>query len=202
MPKVTQEHADARRQQIIDAAYRCFAQKGFHQASMRDICAEAGLSAGAIYTYFKSKEDIIEASFAFDYQRSLPLFDNAAKAPDPMAAIDELIDVFIAGLQSAAELGADRVNIQGWGEALVNPRLMSPLRESIQGFPKLLARLIRRAQKAGAIDPKIDAEAAGQLILSTYLGLYLQKAFIPELNVKKYRAVVHALLHGEFAGNS
>lgn len=199
MPKVTQEHAAARRRQIIDAAYRCFAQKGFHQASMRDICAEAGLSAGAIYTYFKSKEDIIEASFAFDHQRSLPLFENAAKIADPLAAIDTLIDTFYAGLQDAAALGADRVNIQGWGEALVNPRLMSPLRESIHDFPKLLARLIRRAQKAGAIDPKIDAEAAGEVILSTYLGLYLQKALIPDLNVKKYRGVVHALLHGTFA---
>lgn len=202
MPKVTQQHSDARRRQIIDAAYRCFARKGIHQASMRDICAEAGLSAGAIYTYFKSKEDIIEASFAFDHQRSLPLFDNAAKAPDPMAAIDELIDVFFAGLQSAAELGADRVNIQGWGEALVNPKLMTPLRETMRDFPKMLARLIRRAQKAGVIDPKIDAEAAGQFILSTYFGLYLQKAFVPDLNVKKYRAVVHAMLHGEFAKTS
>jgi AcrR family transcriptional regulator len=199
MPKVTQEHSDARRQQIIDAAYRCFAQKGFHKASIRDICAEAGLSAGAIYTYFKSKEDIVEASFAFDYQRSLPLFDNAAKAPDSMAAIDGLIDVFFAGLQSAAEIGADRVNIQGWGEALVNPKLMTPLRETMRDFPMMLARLIRRAQKAGDINPKIDADAVGQVIVSTYLGLYLQKAFIPELNVKKYRAVVHAVLHGEFA---
>jgi AcrR family transcriptional regulator len=199
MPKVTQEHSDARRQQIIDAAYRCFAQKGFHKASIRDICAEAGLSAGAIYTYFKSKEDIVEASFAFDYRRSLPLFDNAAKAPDSMAAIDGLIDVFFAGLQSAAEIGADRVNIQGWGEALVNPKLMTPLRETMRDFPMMLARLIRRAQKAGDINPKIDADAVGQVIVSTYLGLYLQKAFIPELNVKKYRAVVHAVLHGEFA---
>src|SRR5512143_3703890 len=123
MPKVTEAHSAARRQQIIDAAYRCFARKGFHQATMRDIYTEAGLSAGAVYHYFKSKEDIIQASFVFDYQRSLPVFEQAANDPDPLVAIDQLIDFFYAGLQSAAELGADRVNIQGWGEALINPPL-------------------------------------------------------------------------------
>ncbi len=169
---------------------------------MRDICAEAGLSMGAIYTYFKSKEDIVEASFAFDYQRSLPIFESADRNPDPMAAIDTLIDTFYAGLESAAALGADRVNIQGWGEALVNPRLMAPLRETMQDFPKLLGKLIKRAQKTGIINPKVNAEAIGQVIVSSYLGLYLQKAITPELDVGKYRAAVRALLHGTFANES
>jgi len=62
VPKVSEEHADARRQQIIDAAYRCFARKGFHQATMRDIYEEAGLSPGAVYHYFDSKDEIIRAS--------------------------------------------------------------------------------------------------------------------------------------------
>src|SRR5215218_9949850 len=106
MPKVTEEYTLARRQQIIDAAYRCFARKGFHQTTMREIYAEAGLSPGAIYHYFASKEDIIEASFIFDYQRSRPIFERLASDPDPVAAIDHLIDFFYTGLESAAALGA------------------------------------------------------------------------------------------------
>lgn len=199
MPKITQEHADAQRRKIIDAAYQCFARSGFHQTTMRQICEEAKLSTGAIYTYFNSKEDIIQASFAFDYQRSLPLFDLADKDADPVAAIDNLIDTFFAGLQDAAMLGADRVNIQGWGEALVNPRLMAPLRDSLVELPKRLARLIRRAQKAGVVPTEVNTEATGQVIVSSYLGLYLQKAVNPDLDIRKYRAAVHALLHGAFA---
>ena len=41
MPKVAKEHGEARRRQIIDAAYRCFARKGFHQTTMRDIYEQA-----------------------------------------------------------------------------------------------------------------------------------------------------------------
>lgn len=198
MPKVTPAHMEDRRRQIIDAAYRCFARKGFHQTTMRNICLEAELSAGAVYTYFKGKEEIIEASFAFDYERGLPIFEAAAKDPDPIAAIDRIIDLFYAGLESAAALGADRVNIQGWGEAMVNPRLMIPLRETMDKFSKLLSKLIKRGQTAGVIRPAVNADAIGQVIVSTYLGLYLQKALAPELDIGAYRAAVHALLHGTF----
>lgn len=196
MPKVSEEYSDARRQHIIDAAYRCFARKGFHATTMRDIYAEAGLSPGAIYHYFDSKNDIIEASFIFDYQRSRPVFERAAENPDPLAAIDELIDFFYAGLESAAAPGADRVNIQGWGEALYNPRLSAPLREFIHDFRELLAGLIRGGQAAGKIDGKIDPEAVGEVVLSSFLGLYLQKAILPELEVGRYKEVVLTLIHG------
>lgn len=199
MPKVTEAYTDTRRQQIIDAAYRCFARKGFHQTTMRDIYGEAGLSPGAIYHYFDSKDDIIEASFIFDHQRSLPVLQEAIDDPDPMVTIDRLIWFFYAGLESAAELGANRVNIQGWAEALVNPRLLGPLQKTFFDFRARLAQVIRRGQATGAIDPAIDPEAAGEVILSSYLGLYLQKAIIPDLDVVPYREVVLALFKGKFA---
>jgi AcrR family transcriptional regulator len=202
MPKVSEAYIDTRRQQIIDAAYRCFARKGFHQTTMREIYAEAGLSPGAIYHYFDSKDDIIEASFIFDHERSLPVLEQAIDDPDPLVAIERLIDFFYAGLQSAADLGANRVNIQGWGEALVNPRLLVPLQDSIYAFRDRLGRLILRGQKARKINPEIDPEAAGEVILSTYLGLYLQKALVPEVDVSRYKDVVTALLHGISQKNS
>lgn len=61
MPRVSQSYLDARRRQIMDAAITCFAREGFHRATMQDIVAETGLSAGAIYRYFWSKEDIVAA---------------------------------------------------------------------------------------------------------------------------------------------
>lgn len=78
MPKVSKEYSAACRQQIIDAAYRCFARKGFHQSTMRDIYEEAQLSPGAVYNYFSGKDAIIQASFEGDSQRGATLFANAA----------------------------------------------------------------------------------------------------------------------------
>src|SRR5215210_1166030 len=48
-----------RRDEILSAAQRCFVRTGFHQTSMQEICAEAGMSAGNLYRYFPSKEAII-----------------------------------------------------------------------------------------------------------------------------------------------
>lgn len=198
MPKVTETYLDTRRKQIIDAAYRCFARKGIHQTTMRDIYAEAGLSAGAIYHYFSSKEEIIEASFVFDFQRGLPVFEEAAQNPDPFGAIASLLGFFYAGLESAAALGADRVNIQGWAEALINPRLLTSLRETLQSFLEQLSIVIQRGQATGEIAHELDPKAVGEVILSSYLGLYLQKAFNPNLDVSTYKEAVLALIQGRF----
>src|SRR5262249_31284974 len=61
MPKVTQEHVDARRRQILSAALRAFAREGFHRTTMQDIFREAELSPGAGYSNFTVKDELIAA---------------------------------------------------------------------------------------------------------------------------------------------
>src|SRR3712207_9349329 len=61
MPRVTDEHRLARREQILDAATATFAAQGFQATGMAEIIAASGLSAGAVYRYFTSKDQLIEA---------------------------------------------------------------------------------------------------------------------------------------------
>ena len=61
MARVTEAHVEARRNQILDAAWSCFAKRGFHQTTMQDIATDAGISAGAIYRYYASKEAVLAA---------------------------------------------------------------------------------------------------------------------------------------------
>ena len=69
MPKLTPETQLARKHQIIEAALDCFATKGFANLSMADIIKASGLSAGSIYSHFKSKDEILSASadYAFSF---------------------------------------------------------------------------------------------------------------------------------------
>lgn len=194
MPKVTEAHSAARRQQIIDAAYRCFARKGFHQATMRDIYAESGLSVGAVYHYFSSKDAIIQASFEFDYERSLALLTAAMENDDPLKALHELIDFFFRGLANAAELDAGRVNVQGWGEALVNPPLRETLQRLLGQYLAALSHIIQNAQTLGQLDPSLDPHSLGRVLLALYYGLELQTAFNPAINITTYAATVQTLL--------
>jgi AcrR family transcriptional regulator len=194
MPKVTEAYSAARRQQIIDAAYRCFARKGFHQATMRDIYEEAKLSPGAVYHYFPSKDAIIQASFEFDYQRSLALFEAATASDDPLNALTKLIAFFFRGLEGAAELGADRVNVQSWGEALINPPLRESLQRVMEQYLAALTQIVRRAQALGQLDQSFDPHALGRILLSLYYGLELQKALDSGVDIAAYGAAVAALL--------
>ncbi len=194
MPKVTEAHSAARRQQIIDAAYRCFARKGFHQTTMRDIYAEANLSPGAVYHYFDSKDAIIQASFEFDFQRSRALFEAAVASDDPLKALHELLDFFFHGLEGAAALGATRVNVQGWGEALVNPPLLETIRRVLDDYLDALSQIIGKAQAAGQIERSLDPRSVGRMLLSLYYGLELQKALDTEVEVDTYAAAIKTLL--------
>src|SRR6266508_4095487 len=79
-----------RRGEILAAAQRCFARSGFHQASMQEICAEAGMSPGGLYRYFPSKEAIIAGIAERD----------RADAAQQFAAVDRAGNFFegLAGL--------------------------------------------------------------------------------------------------------
>lgn len=194
MPRVTEAHSAARRQEIIDAAYRCFARKGFHQTTMREIYAEANLSPGAIYHYFDSKDAIIRASFEFDSQRGMALFEAAMVRDDPIRAIHELIDFFFKGLESAAALSAPRVNVQGWGEALVNPPLQNALQKIFEQNLEALKQIINTAQARGEIDPALNSSAVARMVLSLYYGLELQLALYGKVDVEQYATAVKTLL--------
>ena len=194
MPRVSQEYSEARRRQIIDAAYRCFARRGVHQTTMRDIYREAELSPGAVYHYFDSKAEIIEASFDFDYRRSLDLFTAAGESDDPLHALTDLLDFLFQGLKGAASLGAGRANVQGWGEALVNPRLLGTIRRVLDSYLNAVSKVIRRAQALGQMDSTIDPGSMSRLLLSLYQGLELQRALDEDIDMDGYTSAAKTLL--------
>jgi AcrR family transcriptional regulator len=123
MPRVSQEHLDARRRQILDAARRCFVRNGFHATSMQDVLSEANLSAGAVYRYFRSKDDII-AAIAIDALAEVTsafedVFDT--DTPPPVEEVLGRILTTIQRLDDTQDLA--KVAIQVWGEALRSPTL-------------------------------------------------------------------------------
>ena len=78
MARVTQEHLDARRRQILEAAIVQFGQKGIDPAAatIDDIAAEAGLSKGSIYSYFKNKDELLDAIIELSIETDQALFTD------------------------------------------------------------------------------------------------------------------------------
>lgn len=120
MPKVTEEYRTARRAEIAQAALRCFARNGFAATSMADIIAESGLSAGAIYGHFTSKDELMEltASEILD-ARFLEVAE--ARTLQPLPTPGEIVRLLVTGLTT--HIVDIQLLVQVWGQVPINPRL-------------------------------------------------------------------------------
>src|SRR5271155_2829450 len=94
MPKVTQQHRDARREQILAAARRCFLRDGFHATSMQDLFTESGLSSGAVYSYFASKDDVITAIAEENMRDVMAMIHDVASSQPGRPVGTVLADIF------------------------------------------------------------------------------------------------------------
>ena len=147
MPKVSQEYRDERRAHILAAARRCFVRDGFHGTSMQDLVAEAGMSSGAVYRYFPSKDAIIEAIAAQNLDQVVGVVrDSLDRGLGVGEAMASVLD-YVAHRHAEDDFAA--VALMVWSEALRNPVLASRLRESNEAAIKLLSA---QAQAAGRHD--------------------------------------------------
>jgi len=199
MPKVTEAHIEARRAQIIGAACECFINKGFHQTTIRDICAAAGLSAGAVYGYFKSKEELVEAMAEMGRQNTRALLGPIDRQkPAPRALANELANA-VSGLDTEGGAASTRLDLQLWGEALHSPQLRRLFLEAFENVKEPFAELVRDGQKRREINKKLDPDAAARVMSAICLGFVVQKAMEPDADYSGFVEVVSALLEGNFA---
>ena len=179
MPRVTPEHTAARRQQILDAAQACFLRDGFHQTTMADIQRESGLSAGAIYLYFKSKDDIILAL------ASAILEAVGGILPPDMPQVDmplELPQLVVGFIRSADRLDEERgifpLVIQIWSEAIRNPRLRERLMADLDQLRAQVEQLVAAWQAEGGIAATATPAATTLALIGIGQAFVLQRTLL------------------------
>jgi AcrR family transcriptional regulator len=194
VPRVDESYLLRRRQQIMDAAIRCFARDGFHAATMQDIVAETGLSAGAIYRYFRSKEDIVAAIAAGHHGPEAAALAAASTQDDVGTALRAIARASLGRLADAGEQQWRRVTVQVWGEALRSDRIMDIVRGGLDEPVAVLAGLLARGQRDGSVPPDIDPLGAARVCAAIFQGLVLQQAWDPDTDVEAYIGAVLALI--------
>jgi TetR/AcrR family transcriptional regulator, transcriptional repressor of aconitase len=176
MPRVSQQYKDQQRAEILDAARRCFVRNGFHRTSMQDVFTEAGRSAGAVYRYFPSKDDMILAVASQNLTDVTEALRSALRSGDaePGQAMATLLDE-VASRHADDQLAT--VALMVWSEALRNPALADRLREASAAMTRDLADLVRERQAAGEL-PGARAEALARVFLSILPGYLLNLALL------------------------
>jgi AcrR family transcriptional regulator len=181
MPKLKPDIQRARREHILEAAERCFANAGFHRTTMHDICREAAVSPGALYVYFDSKEALIAGIAERDRAEFAERLAALSDAPDFLKALEALGQHYFVEEPAYRR----RMCIEVGLESTRNPRVGEIFQEVDRfvetGFEQLFARL----KAEGRIAPEFDIPTVAKLFLLIGDGLFWRRATDPDFDGTK-----------------
>jgi AcrR family transcriptional regulator len=176
VPRVSAAHEQEVRARILAAASRVFAQKGFHSSTIADVCQEGGLSVGAIYSHFSSKEALIRESCDMIAARGLDdLADRLTGTTTTLERMDVAIRLYVETIDDYAGGPGQISLVQAWAEADREPSVREMLagrRERLVGAGQLL---LRQGMASGELPPWLDVDAVTRGFLALLDGLLLQR---------------------------
>jgi AcrR family transcriptional regulator len=168
-PDVSEE----RKSQILDAAISVFARLGFHQARMDDIAQEAGLSKGALYLYYKSKDTIIAAILKYLFtqeMKALHAFVAAEQHGSVRAQLEQLTQQLAEAMNWMSRLMPIAFEFYAIAGRQKDVHLF--LQEYFKEYRADLARLIQRGIDQGEFRA-VDPQATAITLTALYEGLAL-----------------------------
>jgi TetR/AcrR family transcriptional repressor of uid operon len=194
---VVEDEAQAdRRSRILDAAERCFVRAGFHRTTMQDVAAEARMSPGNLYRYFASKDSMVAG---------LAERDRADVGRDfaQLIGVEDFMGSFAALARKHFEEEPREKAIlclEIWAEATRNATFAEMTRAFDCDIVGRMTALFTEAQRRGAIDHRVDAEALAVVVATLANGLFVRRAVAPGFDAEREVANVMAVFEAAFAG--
>src|SRR5881394_1621105 len=171
--------------QILDAALVCFAQRGFHQTSMHDISAEAGISVGLIYRYFANKEAVISAMADRHKNEIQEVLERARQAPNLLESLEIL---FTAHCCEDAPQVVSAFVVDLYAEASRNPQVADLVRDVLETAMDGVTDLIARAPETESAAHGLKPYELAELIFAVSRGMLMRDVLQPqELTAAKRR---------------
>ena len=191
MPKVSEEHRRAQEERFVDAARRCFTRLGVEGTSMEQVREEAGVSAGLMYRYFPSKDDMLRAAISgsmLQFEALIAEVGSNEKAATATGYLRLLLDTLRRFRHYTEGVDLFTLAIQGWAHAQARPQTKAIITESfarqLESYRHAALRWTTRAK----------AEAAAQAIAAAVVGYVVQSAFSDtEIDVARYCNGLRAL---------
>jgi AcrR family transcriptional regulator len=147
---------------------------------MDTIIKEGDLSAGAIYRYFRSKDEIIAAIAQQRHAQETALLAKFLESEDLAVALPSLAKAFFLLLKSPEEQMRRKVGIQVWAEALRSKQILEIVERGIDQR-KILTDAFARAQRSGRLSTLVEPDALSRLMLAILQGFILQQAWEPKV---------------------
>jgi AcrR family transcriptional regulator len=181
MPRVSAQHQSDRRNEILEAAQRCFVRSGFHHASMQDICAEAGMSPGNLYRYFPSKEALIAGIAERDRAEVARSFAEADLSQGVFKVLEGLAHYHFAQRPIEDVLLCTEV----MGQARRHPDIGALSRSFDVDVRRWLRDLLDAGVKRGDISGDVDLDGAITMLMTIADGMWWRRALDPDFDPEK-----------------
>jgi AcrR family transcriptional regulator len=195
MPKVSDEYKESKRREIAEAAMRAFERKGFQAASMSDIIAESGASAGAIYGAYRSKAEIVHV-VATTLVNDRLLAGEEYLTRDPLPVPGEVVGLMMRSLAEA--ISSTDILVQLWGEAITDPELREITSTIMDRFEAAYrGYLIAWHEKAHGLPTEAASDIARRvapLFVSMSQGYIIQSALRDDFDGEAYLAAAAEFL--------
>ena len=171
-----QQRSEETRTKILESAIELFSERGFNDASVDDICAQAKISKGAFYHHFESKQALFLALLG----AWLKAVDNAIEASKDKTAPEtfaQMTEAFPYIFQSAGNHLP--MFMEFWLQASRDEKIWQASIEPYRRYHKYFVSLIKKGIAEGSF-VEVNPDIAARLIVSTAMGLLLQSLLDPE----------------------
>jgi AcrR family transcriptional regulator len=171
-----QQRSEETRTRIMDAAIKLFSNNGYNKASVEDICTEAGISKGAFYHHFKSKQELFLALL----DSWLQAIDNAIETSKDMSAPETFKQMTTAFPYIFGTAGEGLpMFLEFWLQASRDKKIWNASIAPYRRYHKYFTSLIKKGVDEGSF-VEVDPELASRMIVSTAMGLLLQSLLDPK----------------------
>ena len=198
MPKVSEKYLQARRDEIIDGAAAAIARHGIQGASLGVIRDEAGVSSGALYHYFKSKEDIITALRDRSVQADEAAYEAAEQQESAAEALAGLVGAGMTINHGSPGNVDARLALMLWSEALTSEPVLASQMRLLRPWRRTAARLVARGIAEGIVATDVDQPALVEVLTALSFGATVLEAWEPgRIDPARLAATTQQLLRGE-----
>lgn len=187
------ERRDQQIQRILEAAKSCFVRSGFQGASMQEICAQCGMSPGALYRYFPSKESIVEAICEADREDDMTCFGALKNAE---VAVDALVEAAMAHIVHTHEKGSAALFAEMRAESMRNETVRCTVEGHKQQVADMIAPILKAAIDRGEIDPPVDLNTLMAVVMSIGEGMAINDLPARGVPLDKLEAALRGMIVG------
>lgn len=182
MPKISDSKREQRRRQILEAAWRCFEGNGLHATTMHDIIRASGLSAGAVYGYFSTKDDLIRQAVVESLTSLRARLAPVLMEKPPPAMLMREVCREISEFAQREDYDLRRIALLGWAEAQRNPALRSTMQTYYGEFRQALRYLASGWREAGLVAPDAEDDSIAKVVLAAILGYVVQSTILQDVD--------------------